>query len=249
MGVAEYDSDRRVAQLETKVESALAIDARLRALEGDLKALKPKSGVREWLQALGPYVTGVIVLLVGYAVKDSVTLAMEREKLDLTYVTQMRDLVKDFDKAAESGDAGANADAVALAMFGPHAILPLVARLESGATANIAAERGLTFIGANDPKNACPRYVQIMNDRAQRFGTSTHLSIVTVLWRASCLGALPDLERYAVELQGLEQDAKRREAFASRFAEPKAVDIDYIKALTEATAAALTSLKAQGSRP
>src|SRR4030095_12593964 len=108
--------------------------------------VKGGSGVRDWLQTPGPYIGGLVVLLVGFWIKDSVTLALQREQLNLAYAQQMRDLVKDFDESSTPTDADRNA--IGLAMFGKYAIVPLLERLESGGDVlPLAAQRGLRLVG------------------------------------------------------------------------------------------------------
>ncbi len=117
------DPLRRLGELEARVDTGFAVDARIRALEEQAKR-RSSSTVRDWIQILGPYVSGVLVFVIGYWIKDSVTQAMHREQLNLDYVKDMRDLVKDFDEAQTQ--AAADANAVGLAMYGRHAVLPLV---------------------------------------------------------------------------------------------------------------------------
>ena len=102
------DLDERLTRLEMRVEQSLASESRLAAIEKQLAQLRPKpSGLREWLQTLGPYLGSLVALIIGFAIKDSVTLAMQREQLDLEYVKQMRDLIQDFDNATTEPAANA----------------------------------------------------------------------------------------------------------------------------------------------
>src|SRR5688572_29669828 len=117
----------------------MALDARLKALEDGLKQLKPRSTLRDWIQTLGPYLSGLIILIVGFWLKDSVTMAFQREQIDLSYVKDVRGLIENFDKATEQSSADTNA--IALAMYGKFALVPLIERLETGDVAKIAAER------------------------------------------------------------------------------------------------------------
>src|SRR4029077_1745318 len=109
--------------LEARVESVFALDVRLKALDSEIAKLK-KSGFRDWVSTLAPFATSLALLLVGYWLTDSVKAAIEREQLDLDYVKDMRDLIKDFDTS--TSQQSANANAIGLAMYGRHAIIPLV---------------------------------------------------------------------------------------------------------------------------
>ena len=77
------DVEQRVAAVEARLESAFALDARLKTIEGDLRKVKGGSSLRDWLQTLGPYIGGLVVLFVGFWIKDSVQLALTREQLNL----------------------------------------------------------------------------------------------------------------------------------------------------------------------
>jgi hypothetical protein len=234
--------DERLAAVEARVENAFALDARLKSLEGDVRKLR-SSSIRDWLQTLGPYVAGLIVLLVGYAIKDSVTLALQREQLDLEYVKQMRDLMKDFDEAQTQ--TAANANAVGLAMYGKFAIVPLVERLEEGDLANLAAERGLRLVGSNDPVAACPKFVQVIADRSRRYSWQTHKTLIKVIGQSACTDARPALEKYSADLTALDTDGKRIAAFGQLYSEPDGFDIESISSLKTELTNALQILSAQ----
>lgn len=218
------DINQRVAAVEVRVEGAFAIDSRLKTLESDVRKLKGGSTLRDWIQTLGPYASGLIVLVVGFWIKDSVTLALQREQLDLEYVKQMRDLVKDFDEA--STQPVANANATGLAMYGKHAIMPLVERLESGDVAPIAAERGLRLIGANDPVVACPKFLSVVKDRSRRFTWQTHKTMIGVLSQSGCTKTLVDLQNYRDQLVALGKDNQKIATFAKRYSNADAFDAE-----------------------
>ena len=237
------DIEQRIAAIEARVEQAFAIDTRLKSLEGDVRKLKGGSGLRDWVQTLGPYISGVVVLLVGFWIKDSVTLALQREQLDLEYVKQMRDLIKDFDQAPNQAEA--DADAVGLAMYGQHAIIPLVERLEGGDVAPLAAERGLGLIGSNAPQVACPKFVSVVADRARRFKWQTHKTMIKVIGRSACVQAAPVLLEYRNALKALGSDAVKTTAFARRYSEAESFDIDSAASLVNEIDTTLEILDAQ----
>ena len=217
------DVEQRIAAIEQRVESAFALDGRLKALEADVRKLR-SSSLRDWVQTLGPYVSGLVVLLVGFWIKDSVTLALQREQLDLEYVKQMRDLIQDFDEA--NSQAAADANAVGLAMYGKYAIIPLVERLEGGDVAPLAAERGLRLVGGHDPTAACPKFIGVITDQARRFKWQTHKTMVKVIGQSSCVDARPALEAYGAQLKSLGGDARAVEQFARRYSESEGFDVE-----------------------
>jgi hypothetical protein len=236
----------RLSNLELKVESAMALDARLKALEDGLKQLKPRSSLRDWIQTLGPYLSGLIILIVGFWLKDSVTMAFQREQLDLSYVKDVRELIENFDKATEQSSADTNA--IALAMYGKFALVPLIERLETGDVAKIAAERGLRLVGANQPEAACPRFANLLDDPSPRFTWQTHKTIIRLLGSSGCIQDIGLLETYVVALDQAAADATELAKFASRFSNPGVIDAETVDSLRTAAMDALTILKLQKSR-
>ncbi|HYM33948.1 MAG TPA: hypothetical protein VET48_01060 [Steroidobacteraceae bacterium] len=236
------DTEQQIAELKARLDNVFAIDARLKSLDADVRKLK-SSGLRDWLQTLGPYVSGVIVLLVGFWIKDSVTLALQREQLDLAYVTQMRDLAKAVDEA--STQPAADSNAVWLAMYGKHAINPLVERLESGDVAHLAAERGLILIGSNDPQAACPLLAGLAMDKGHRFTWSTQKTLIKVIGQSGCIKSIPMLAAYKVQLAALGTDEKKLAQFAARFSETKGFDAESVTAISDEIDEALEILKSQ----
>lgn len=212
--------DQRIAALEARLEQALAIDARLRALDDRMGAAERAQappgmlrGLRDWLQALGPYIAPAVVLILGIVINNSVEDALKREALDLQYASGMRDLVLKFDNAPDQ--AAADANAIGLAMYGRYAIVPLVDRLEGGDIGPLAAEKGLRMIGLNHTDAACPMFVAVLADRGRRYRWQTQRTVVRLLGQSDCRSAAPALARLAQEAAdangetGLAQFARR----------------------------------------
>lgn len=219
------------------------VEQRVAAVEARLDKLKG-SGLREWLQTLGPYLGGLVVLLVGFWIKDSVTIALQREQLDLNYVQQMRDLIKAFDEADTQSTADANA--VGLAMYGKYAILPLVERLEGGGdVVPLAAQRGLRMVGTEHAVEACPKFRAVINDRARRFKWQTHKTLIKVIGQSECADARADLQTYGTALAKLGSDDQRLHAFAQRYSVDDGFDAESVAALTREIERALAILDPQ----
>jgi len=236
----------RLSNLELKVESAMALDARLKALEDGLKQLRPRSSLRDWIQTLGPYLSGLIILIVGFWLKDSVSMAFQREQLDLNYVKDVRELIQNFDQATEQSSADTNA--IALAMYGKFALVPLIERLESGDVAKIAAERGLRLIGANQPEAACPRFANLLDDPSPRFTWQTHKTIIRLLGASGCVEDIGLLEGHVVSLDQAAADAEELAKFAMRFSNPGVIDAEAVDSLKTAATDAVTILRLQKAR-
>jgi uncharacterized low-complexity protein len=240
------DPDERLTRLEQKLEQAFALDARLRTLEETVKKQQPRSGLRDWLQTLGPYLAGLVVLIVGFWLKDSVSLALQREQLDLNYVKDVRDMIEDFDASTEQPAADANA--IALAMYGKYAIVPLIERLQGGDVAQLAAERGLRLIGDNEPAAACPRFTKLLDDPTRRYTWQTYKSVLRLIGVSGCVPSIGVLEAYVTELEQATADPERLAAFAARFSNAAAVDVESADSLKEQAVQALEILRQQRDR-
>ncbi len=230
------DLDQRLAALEARVEQGLAIDQRLRALDDRLlaaeRAQSPPSNarqLREWMQALGPYIAPLVVLVLGVLISNNIEDALKRETLDLQYAGGMRELIAGFDKAEDQGAADANA--IGLAMFGRYAIVPLVERLERGDTAPVAAERGLRMIGANHAAAACPMFLAVLEDRGRRYRWQTHRTMVRLLGQSGCVDAIDGLARFAAAADAATASEAALATFAQRFSAPRDVDQESVERL------------------
>jgi hypothetical protein len=217
------DMDQRLAVVEQKVEGWLMLDARLKAIEESIKKMNPKSSVRDWVQTLSPFVTAIAVFIVGFVLKDSVTQALEREKLDLSYVSNVRELIAGFDAAEQQSTADSNA--IALAMYGRFSIVPLVERLQGGDVAQLAAERGLRIVGSEDPEAACAAFTRILQDPARQYTWQTHQAVVRLMGASECVPQLPVLETYLVDLPARDDPALLA-TFARRFSNEGGFDAE-----------------------
>ena len=235
--------DQRVTDLESRFDAAFAFDARMKAIEADLKCLKGSrhGPLREWLAALGPFASSLALLLVGYWITDSVKAALEREQLDLDYVKDMRDVIKDFDQSSTQPVADANA--IALAMYGKHAILPLIEGLEGGDVANLAAEKGLLLVAGNDPDSVCPKFAAVINDSTQRYSWQLHKTMVKIMGRSACVKNIRDINDYRDRLKQLGTDHVRLAKFANRYSDPSAFDAESAAELRQEVDTALGLLQ------
>ena len=241
------DSETRLTNLEQKVDSWLAVDARLKAIEDSIKKINPnpKSSLRDWLQTLSPFITAIAVFIVGFVLKDSVSLALQREDLDLKYVKDVRDLIEGFDKAQEQSSADANA--IALAMYGRFAIVPLIERLQGGDVAQLAAQRGLILVGANEPQAVCAAYTRLLRDPARRYIWQTHKVVIRLIAVSECVPNSPTLDAYLAELNGL-ADPQRLAVFSQRFYNAEAFDAEGVDALRKQAEQSLAILKLSRER-
>ena len=234
------NNKRKVESFEIPQPEGYVLDARLRSIESDLRKAK-QSNIRDWLGTLGPYVTGVAVVAMGWLINDSVTHALQREQLDLDYITEMRDLIKDYDEAKGTNQTSYT---VALAMFGAHAIPPLLKRLEISDLAG-SAEDGLRIIGSEHPDRACPVFSNVISDQARRFRWQTHKAMIEIIGQSSCVDAIDDLKRYLTDLNNLGASDQEMSEFATnRYSEDPGFDAADVEALQERINKALEILSA-----
>jgi len=185
-------------------------------------------------------VLSAVLFGVGYKVNESINQAFKREELDLAYAHELRDLVNGFDTAGDD-EAKLNANAIGLSLFGKHAITPLIERLTKGDVATRAAETGLRLIGTGAPLDACPRFAQVLEDRAHLYRWQTHKTIIRVMGQSNCAQQAPLLERYQADLTAAASDEAATEKFAARF-DGRGFDKEGIKALQAELADALDSI-------
>jgi len=236
--------EQRITDLESRVEAAFAIDARFKALDSEVGKLNapPKRPLREWLGALGPFASSLALLFVGYWINDSVKSALDREQLDLDYVKDMRDVIKDFDQATTQPVADANA--IGLAMYGKHAILPLIEGLDGGDVANLAAVKGLLLIGSNDPAAACPKFTAVINDTTRRYSWQSHKAILKIMGQSVCVKNIQDIDGYQNRLTHVGTDPASLAKFGQRYSDPDAFDAESVAGLRQEAVAALGLLQA-----
>jgi hypothetical protein len=235
--------DQRVSALESRIDATFAVDTRLRSLETDVKALKTpaRERLRDWLAALGPFASSLALLLVGYWINDSVKAALEREQLDLDYVKDMRDVIKDFNESTAQPEADANA--IALALYGKHSILPLIAALDRGDVANLAAEKGLLLVGGTDPLSACAQFATVINNVSQRYSWESHKTVIRVMGHSSCVRNTHDIMAYLERLKQKGTDPTDLKQFAERYSDPLTFDLESAAGLRGEAEAALKLLQ------
>lgn len=228
-------------RLTTAAEAAAAREARLGHVEQELKKLQPtrKDGW-EKLQAVTPMVSGLLVVIVGYFLTGSVTNAIQRQQLQLSNVTEMRDLLAQLD-TADTGQA--EAAAFTLSAFGRPAVPALMAALIAGGEVRApAAERALRAIGLADPGAVCEATRKIIDNRTGRFSWVSHLSAVRLLGDLECRQARASVEAYAQALGAVRAPADLA-AFTSRVDPDPPLDLGAVEQLKTETERALRMLR------
>src|SRR5215813_3858180 len=106
---------------------AAAHEGRIAALESSRKG----KDIWDIISALSPAVTGIVLLLIGYGLKDSVDQAMKREELHLSSVKDMQEALVVLEKPDITKETSVGTS-LTLAAFGHYAVPSLLMVLDNG---------------------------------------------------------------------------------------------------------------------
>lgn len=148
-----------------------------------------------WMGAEAPkLLASVVVLVLGFWIKDSVDLAIKQRQLDLSYTKEMLAVLQ---KLTEEEDLGKlNNAAVVLASFGEPALPALLMELRRTDLHAVAAVRGLEAMAVRDPQTLCRVLPPLLLKRNQHYDIGAHRSLVGLIGDNGCTQALPLLRRY-----------------------------------------------------
>lgn len=136
----------------------------------------------------------VVVLVLGFWIKDSVDLAIKQRQLDLSYTKEMQSLLQ---KLSETEDlAQLKNAAVVLASFGEPALPALLMELRRADLHGVAAAHGLEAIAVREPELLCRTLPPLLLKRNQHYGIDAHRQLVALIGDNGCDKALPQLRRY-----------------------------------------------------
>jgi hypothetical protein len=189
---SDWKLARELAQLRQTLERRVA------TLEG-AAGLRP-GRLGRFAAFMGPalpqFITGLIVLVVGFALKDSVDLAIRQQQLQLSFVTSMK---AGLDEMARERAPLASVEqaAVVLASFGRPAILPLINELRQGGNRTIGAEAGLATLALTEPEEVCRLVLRSLARSSQLFDAEGYGAAVRILVAGDCSRALDTLAAHA----------------------------------------------------
>ncbi|MCP4546376.1 MAG: hypothetical protein GY835_07915 [bacterium] len=189
---------KRIEDLEQRL---LAAEEKLGRLEG-----KPRSRL-DILQIFMPIITGIMLAFVGFLLTGSVNNAINRQKMQLSQVAEMRGLILDLGSATATRDT-MRATALTLSAFGEHAVPPLLNMLQSGGdNSYLAAKVGLRAVGLTNRDAVCGHLRKVLENRTRLFTWETHRAAVELTGELGDRGSLRLLENYRrVVRNSLEQD-------------------------------------------
>jgi len=176
-----------------------------------------------------PFLQALVILLVGWWIKDSVTLAISQKQLDLANVKEMRDLVRDLLEPDQApGDY--QSAAVALAPFGTYAI-SIFLELEQKGTDNqqMASEDGLRAVALAQPAAVAQELRRIIRNQTGFYSYTAHLFAIRMLAQMDVGKALAELEAYQARVLSLESDSARLELLRQVVSEERPPGVDQVK--------------------
>jgi hypothetical protein len=199
--------EERLTLLEEKVGKPAPIEQRLAKVEASFaqpKRKDPWEKAQVVLGALSPLLTGLALAFVGYLLNGTINKALEERKIELGNVTQMRDLLVHMRSAdtAEGSEkrpsqAEMDADAMALAAFGPYSVPPLIQLLQTGGDVSAqAAEKGLRSLLLTYPAETCEQFGRVLANRSQSFSWQVHLHILRLAGSLDCREQVGILKSY-----------------------------------------------------
>jgi hypothetical protein len=179
-----------------QVEAA-SVEARLKEVEGKLEKGNSKGSAFAWILDLFKTLLPSIVLLVlGFALKDSVDQALHEREIKLAAVKEMETLVPDLQKK-DLDRASAQAKAAQLAAYGLYSVPFFVNILEVGNQyAQAGAEDGLRMVARSEPDRVCATLQTVIQNRTGLYQWQTQLSALKILGQASCTKACRDVARF-----------------------------------------------------
>jgi len=200
--------EKRLALLEQKVGKPTPIEDRLAKVEASLgqpKRKDPWEKAQVILAALSPLLTGLLLALVGFKLNGTINNALEQRKLELGNVTQMRDLLVRLRTGNGNGQPLSQeemeANAMALAAFGPYAVPPLIQLLQTGGDVGVrAADKGLHSLLLTYPGETCQQLGRALANRSQAFSWGAHLRVLRLMGTLDCRGEARVLRSYGALL-------------------------------------------------
>ncbi|MEO6280985.1 hypothetical protein [Roseateles sp.] len=148
-----------------------------------------------WMGAEAPkLIASIVVLVLGFWIKDSVDLAIKQRQLDLSYTKEMLSLLQKLNE--EEDLAKLKNASVVLASFGEPALPALLMELRRTDLHGVAAVHGLEAMAVREPALLCRALPPLLLKRNQHYGIDAHRGLLQLVGDNGCVKALPLLRRY-----------------------------------------------------
>jgi hypothetical protein len=183
-------------------ESA-AVEARLKESENKVDKGNGRSAFTWILDILKTLLPSIVLVILGYALKDSVDQALREREIQLAAVKEMETLVPDLQKT-DLDRPDAQAKAAQLAAYGQYSVPFFVNILEVGnQNAAVGAEDGLRMVARSEPQVVCATLQTVIQNRTGLYRWQTHLSALEILGQASCTKACRDVASFRDTMSSL----------------------------------------------
>ena len=205
----------------------------------DKPVAPPKSALAigiGWMGAeLPKLVAAVVILVLGFWIKDSVDLAIKQRQLDLSYSKEMQGLLQKLSAGGSTQEL--QTTAVVLASFGQAALPALLSELREPGLRGDAASEGLNVLALREPEPVCAALPRVLSLRLQ-YDWQAHERVVMMLGQHGCTKAREPLRRYRDLVQAaLTGQPQRFEALMREpVREPREVYPRVLKSVNEALA-------------
>ena len=220
------------------------IEERLASVEKMLEARlppapkPPASGFLAWMGAeLPKLLAAIVVLVLGFALKDSVDLAIKQRQLDLSYTKEMQGLLQQL--SGGGTEAQLQSAAVLLASYGEPALPGLMSTLRRPGLGGEAAAEGLNVLALREPELVCTALPRLLGLRRQ-YDWQAHEKVVLMLGQHGCKAARPALLQYQQLVEAAR--AGQRQRFEALLREPPAGPEEVYPRLSQSVKQALEML-------
>lgn len=227
----------RIVSLESELE---ALRNELTLIQGRIDRGTPEEGLFDKalkvLSATSTIIAGVIVVVVGYFLTDSVNHALQQHQIEISSGQAMEQLLE---KLRDPRAAKNNADATAITLasaFGNDAAVSLIMELEDGNEVTVpAAEKGLRALALKDQAPTCNLLVKVLTNESRLFSWRTHKVAVRLVGDLDCPDAKGTLAEYKAALASIRARNVREPLaeYQKIFASEPAVDEGSIKELSD----------------
>ncbi len=147
-----------------------------------------------WMGAeLPKLIAAIVILVLGFWIKDSVDLAIKQRQLDLSYSKEMQGLLQKLSAGGSTEEL--QTTAIVLASFGQAALPALLSELREPGLRGDAATEGLNVLALREPEPVCAALPRVLTLRRQ-YDWQAHERVVLMLGQHGCAKAREPLRRY-----------------------------------------------------
>jgi hypothetical protein len=154
-----------------------------------------KGFVMQTAAELPKFVTAIVLLVVGWGIKDSVDLSLRQRQLDLSYAVQMQGLLQKMSDPPHE-KTQIESSAIMLATYGEAALPPLMSELHDTGLRGAAAAKGIAMLAETHPTAVCEVLPRVLENRVRPYDWMAQESAIRILGDARCTGAVAGLKQY-----------------------------------------------------